>query len=188
MRNAVLAVVIGLVCIVGTASATIPDPDLCTVSPCDDFLGLVVYPDPNPGGSAEFTANIRNGDDEPIPNAYVEVVFLAPETHTFCVDVVLDGNTDEFGNITFNISAGGCSDDVVPVVNIIANGTLIREYNTAKGGDWAPTSDGIVELADFIYFGNNYGPNPGCTDYFNDDITGLDDFIAFGEHWGHACP
>ncbi len=188
MRNAVLAVVIGLVCIVGTASATIPDPDLCTVDPCDDFLGIVTYPDPNVDGSAQFTCNIRNGDNEPIPNAYVEGVFLVPGNHFFCPDLVLDGNTDEFGNITFNVSAGGCTEGG-DAFQIIANGTLIRTYQNAKSADWAPTADGEVGLADFIYFGSNYSPTiGGCSDLFNDGGTALDDFIAFGEAWTHICP
>jgi len=187
MRNVVLAVVIGLVFLVGAANATIPDETLCTVDPCDSFGGVVTYPNPVAGGAAEFTCNIRNGDNNPIPNAYVQVEFMVPANHFFCPDVVLDGNTDAVGNITFNISAGGCTEGM-DAVQIIANGYLIRTYQNAKSADWAPTANGSVELGDLIYFGGNFNPPmPGCSDYFNDNTTGLDDFIAFGEMWGHFC-
>jgi hypothetical protein len=188
MRNVVLAVVIGLVFAAGAANATIPDPDLCTVDPCDSFLGVVTYPDPLAGGSAEFTVNVRNGDNDPIPNAFVEVVFLVQANHVFCGDVVLDGNTDALGNVVFNISAGGCTDGV-DAVQIIANGTPLRTYANAKSADWDSTTDGIVGLSDFIFFGGNYDPGiAGCTDLFNSGGTGLDDFIGFGEAWGRQCP
>jgi hypothetical protein len=178
---------IGLVFTAGAANATIPDPDLCTVDPCDTFFGLVTYPDPLPGGSAEFTVNVRNGDNDPIPNAFTEVVFMVAANHFFCPGVVLDGNTDDVGNITFNISAGGCTEGM-DAVQIISNGTLIRTYTNAKSADWAPTANGNVELPDFIFFGGNYDPTiAGCTDLFNSGGTGLDDFIGFGEAWGHVC-
>lgn len=188
MRNVVLAVMIGLVFTAGAANATIPDPDLCTVAPCDDFLGVVTYPDPLPGGSGEFTVNVRNGDNDPIPNAFVEVVFLVEANHLFCPDIVLDGNTDDVGNVVFNISAGGCTEGT-DAIQIVANGTPIRTYTNAKSGDWDTSADGSVGLSDFIFFGGNYGPTiGGCTDFFNDGGTGLDDLIGFGEMFGHDCP
>jgi hypothetical protein len=193
MRNVVLAV-IGLVFTVGIANATVPDPTLCSVEPCDSFgdppgsaPGMVVYPCPVPGGSAEFVCNIRNADNDPIPDAFVEINILVPANHCICPEAVLTGTTDALGNVTFNISAGGCTFGM-DAVEIIANGMVIRTYQNLKSPDWDSTSDCDVDLADYIVFGTAFSTGaPGCHDYFNDGSCELGDFIVFGEAWGHVC-
>ena len=192
MRSVVLAV-IGLVLTVGIANATVPDPDLCSVLPCDTYgvpagsaPGIFMYPDPVPGGLGEFVCNIRNADNDPIPDAFVQIIIGVPGNHWQCPDIVLTGTTDANGDVTFNISAGGCTIGA-GAVTIQANGVDIRDYDNLKSADFSPV-DGATELADFIEFGNQYAVSaPGCTDFFNDGATELTDFVAFGEAWGRAC-
>jgi hypothetical protein len=186
--------VIGLVLTVGIANATVPDPDLCSVLPCDTYgvpagsaPGIFMYPDPVPDGLAKFTVNVRNADDDPIPDAFVEILIGVPGNHHLCPDVVLTGTTDANGDVDFNISAGGCTIGANAVI-IRANGVDIRDYDYLKSADFSPV-DGQTELADFIAFGTQYASSaPGCTDFFNDGTTELTDFVAFGEAWGRACP
>ncbi len=187
MRNAVLAI-LGLVLCVGAANATVPDGDLCSVSPCDSYQGVIMYPQPNAAGAAEFVVNVRNGDDEPIPNAFVELIFSTPGNHLLCTDAVISGTTDASGNITFAISGGGCTIGTDALI-IRANGVDIRGYDTIKSPDWAPGANGNVDIGDFINFGVQLAASaPGCTDYYNDGATGLGSFIVFGEAWTHVCP
>jgi hypothetical protein len=181
--------VIGLVLTVGMANATVPDPDLCFVDPCDTYAepGIFMYPDPVPLGLAKFTVNVRNADDDPIPDAFVEILIGVPGNHVLCPDVVLTGTTDANGDVDFNISAGGCTIGA-GAVTIRANGVDIRDYLNLKSTDFSP-ADGETGLDDFIEFGNRYAASaPGCTDFFNDGATELTDFVALGEAWGRACP
>lgn len=187
MRNAVLTV-LGLVLCIGVANATVPEADLCSVSPCDTFLGVVLYPQPNAGGAAEFTVNARNADNDPIPNAFVELILGTPGNHMLCSDAVLTGTTDAAGDVTFAISGGGCTTGAGALI-VKVNGVNIRDYASVKSPDYAPGSNGSVELADFIFFGTQFaGSLPGCADYYNAGTTGLGSFIVFGEAFTHACP
>ena len=186
MRSIVLAI-ISLVLTIGIANATVPNPDKCAVDPCDAIGGLIIYPGPEPGGYASFTANVRNADDDPIPGAFVEVIFGVPgDVYLNCPDLVLTGTTGVNGNVTFNISAGGCSTGA-NAVKIRANGVDIRTYENVKSPDYAAMGDGNVDLDDFMAFGAVMGVTGGCHDYFNDGLTGLEEFIVFGEAWGRTC-
>jgi hypothetical protein len=187
MGRFILAAIVLSLC-VANASATVPDPDECSVSPCDDFIGMILYPDPISGGAAEFVVNVRNDDSDPFPNAYVEIVFGTPGNHTLCSDAVLTGNTGPDGSVTFAISGGGCTLGA-DAVRIYANGIVIRIYEAVKSPDYAPGSNGNVELGDFIYFGSQMSAGAvGCADYYNSGETGLGSFIVFGEAWTHVCP
>ncbi len=193
MRNAVLAVVLGVVLTCGIANATIPEEAYCSVTPCDQTGIVLTCPDYlggtlQPVAGVSFTVNVRNGDNNVIPNAYTEVVFDFPGNHEFCSDIVATGTTDDNGNITFNLSAGGCT--MTPsAIHINANTYLIRTYDNVKSPDWDGTADGQVALSDFIVFANAYAAGAGgCTDYFGDGVTNLNDFILFGSAWAHYCP
>ncbi len=194
MRSIALTV-LGLLFVVGIAAATVPDPNLCTVDPCDVFgmppgtsPGMILYPCPEDDGFAEFTCNIRNADGDPIPDAVVEIIILVPGNHCICPEGVLTGITDENGNVTFNISGGGCTFGQ-DAVQIIANALIIRTYQNLKSPDFdGGGSDCAVDLADYITFGGDFSSGaPGCHDYFNDGACDLGDFILFGEAWGRTC-
>ncbi len=188
MRNVALAVVVGLVLSFGVANATVPDPANCTCDPCDAIGGMFTYPDPIPGGLADVTLNVRNADNDPIPGAFVEILFGVPANHFFCSDLVLTGTTGPTGNITFSMSMGGCTEAAGAVV-IRANGVPIRDYPNVKSADWDGTANGVVSGTDFTVFKNAFFAGvPGCTDYYNDGATGGVEFTAFLQAWAHACP
>lgn len=189
MRKVVLAV-IGLVLSVGIAGATVPDPDFCSVEPCDTIDGVIVSPFSGAAPVAiQFTANIRNSNNDPIPNAFVELIFGTPGNHFFCTSAVLTGTTDANGDVTFGVAAGGCTMGA-NAIKVRANNVDIRTYTNVKSPDFDGVSgNGQVVLADFTVFGNAYVLGaPGCTDYYNDGATGLTDFTAFGACWAQVCP
>lgn len=189
MRKVVLAV-IGLVLSVGIAGATVPDPELCSVEPCDTIDGIIISPYSGAAPTViEFTANVRNSNNDPIPNAFVELVFGTPGNHFFCTSAVLTGTTDANGDVSFAVAAGGCTMGA-NAVKIRANNVDIRTYENVKSPDFdGVAGNGQVVLADFTTFGNAYVTGaPGCTDYFNDGSTSLGDFSAFGLCWAQVCP
>jgi hypothetical protein len=194
MRSAVLAVVVGLISL-GIANATIPEPGLCTVLPCDTFgggatPGMVTCPNngTNPVAAANFTVHAVNGQGNVIPGAFVEIIFGTPGNHHFCPNATLTGTTDALGDKTFNLSMGGCTIGA-GAVQIKVNNTPIRTWTTVKAADWnGAASDGAVALADFVYFAGRYNAgSPGCTDYFNSSVTDLPDFVFFAACYAHAC-
>ena len=163
------------------------------VSPTDDMLypRLVTIPDPDPAGAepidvyTEITITAYNWGN-PWPNAYVELQLSGTcDNLCFCDGSVLTGYTDQNGQLTLNMTIGGCclaSDAVTISIGYIP----MREYplvSPAHAGD--PCE---VSLADFIGFGTDFsGAGGGCTDYDGDGGTGLGDFIVFGAGWSRAC-
>lgn len=188
MRNVVLAV-IGLALSCGIASATVPDPANCSVVPCDTYDGLITCPyEGTPPPPIVFTVNVRNGDNDPIPNAFVEIFFGVPGNHCFCASVVLTGTTDANGNVEFAIAAGGCTTEAAYAVTIMANNVPIREYPNSKSPDYDGSSDCQVALTDLTVFGGVYGgPGPHCMDFDSANGVDLVDFTIFGLCWARSC-
>jgi len=190
MRNAVLLVVVGLVLSIGTASATVPDPSLCSVDPTDTRLVITTTPQYrgavlDPPAGTEFTVNVRNASDQPIPNAFVSVVALVPGNHVECANIVASGNTDGDGNITFNLAMGGCTYGV-DAVDIVANTVTIRTYQALVSPD--QDASGAVSLGDFTAFAAAYSAGaPGCHDYDGSGACGLSDFTLFGQCFNLTC-
>ena len=186
MRISLLIVTIMVVCF-SSAHANLPEPDMCFVEPCDAYMGVILYPQPDAGGAAEMTIHVRNTLGDPIPNVFVELIFGTPGNHFVCDDAVLTGVTDHNGEVVMSISAGGCTIGQDALL-ISGNGVIFRSYQNAKSPDYNPTN-GEVNLGDFIWFGNNLmTAAPGCTDYYNTGSTSLASFIVFGEAWTHSCP
>jgi hypothetical protein len=170
--------------------AEVLDPSQCSALPCDLFYGMIFTPygeSVDPPLLSEVNVTVRNWNGQPVPNAYVEVVVGTPGNHLFCAHAVLSAITDDEGQATLNIAGGGCTEDNY-AVRIIANGVPIRQYENLKSPDYADGPDGEVSLPDFVTFGNAMMAGaPGCTDYFNDGVTGLDDFVGFSQGWAQAC-
>ena len=188
MRKAVLLVVASLVFSIGIAGATVPDATKCSVTPLDARQSMLTCPQyrgqvATPLAGAAFTVNVRNGADEVIPNAFVEVVLPAIDIE--CPNIVASGNTDANGNITFNLAAGGCSIGT-DVVSIIANTVPIRSYDECVSPDG--DHSGAVSLGDFTAFGSDFQNNAaGCYDFDNSGGTTLGDFTLFGQAFGLSC-
>lgn len=192
MRSAVLVVMVGLISL-GIANATIPDETLSTVLPCDTFLGMITCPDHvggmlDPLPSCDFTVTAVNGQGNPIPDAFVEILFGTPGNHTFCPTGILTGTTDANGQLVMNIGAGGCTVSAT-AVRVRVNNTVIRTYENVKSADYDGSGpDGSVALGDFVYFANRYNVGaPGCTDFFNNGQTDLPDFVLFAASYARAC-
>ena len=189
MRKVVLAV-IGLVLSVGIASATVPDPNNCSVLPPDTFDGVITSPyTGTPPTAIEFNVNVRNANNDPIPNAFVELILGVPGNHCLCPAAVLTGTTDANGDVGFAIAAGGCTIGA-NAIKVRANNVDIRAYANLKSPDWDGTmADCTVGLTDFTFFGGAYVIGaPGCSDYYNDGATDLGDFTTFGACWARTCP
>jgi len=188
MRTAVLLVVVG-VFFAGIAGATVPDASKCSITPLDargvmtttpQYRGAVV----SPQAATEFTVNVRNAADQPIPGAFVEVIFNYPGNHIECGNIVSTGTTDGDGNITFNIAAGGCT-LLGDGVKVVANTVTIRTYQAIS-----PDADasGSVSLGDFTAFGADFSTGAaGCFDFDGSGGTTLGDFTLFGQCFGLAC-
>jgi len=195
MRYAVLLVATGLLLSFGMAHATIPDAGYCSVTPCDTYGAVLMTPDYSiPAGAVappletEFTVNVRNASNDPIPGAFVQVVLGTPGNHYLCDDVVLTATTGALGNAVFNISGGGCT-LAAGAVQIVANTVVIRTYDAVKSADFeVGTANGLVELADFSYFSSTYGTSTDlCTDYKGSGTTELEDFSVFAKCYGLLC-
>jgi hypothetical protein len=185
----------GLLLSFGMAHATVPDPGYCTVTPCDADGAVLMSPNykiatgmVDPPVETEFVVNVRNASNDPIPNAFVEIILNVPANHHLCNNVVLTGTTDGSGNATFNISGGGCTLGT-GAVTIVANSVTIRTYDAVKSADLeAGVPNGVVELADFGHFSSTYGTyDDPCTDYKGSGLTELEDFGVFAKCYGLLC-
>lgn len=186
-RNVICICVCTLMMAAAAGAADPPEPYDITVVPCDTYLGVITCPFPAGSGGpeeTEFTVTIR-WNDEPLPGLWVEVEILGAG-HTVCPDAVLTGITDDLGQVTLNVAAGGCSPDGPATLRITANAVVIRDYHRIVSPD--QDADGKVGLSDFVYFGTGYGGfvRP-CTDYNNDGTTSLADFTIFAACFGREC-
>lgn len=166
----------------------VPDPEFCSVEPCDQMMGILTTPHTGTGPVAtRFVVTVREWLQYPMPNAFVEVIVEWPPNHHFCPGAQLTGITNAHGEVAFNLAMGGCS-LAVHAVRIRANGVPIRVYPRLLSPDFDGQGDGVVALSDFTFFGNAYiAGAPGCTDYYNDGTTGIDDFSGFAACWGRNC-
>ena len=182
-----LVVLLCLCGMVSTAKADgLPDPSNCSVEPCDTYSGLVSSPFAgDPPAAIEFVVGVLNELGDPIPNAFVEVIFGQHARHFFCPDAVLSGRTDPNGRVTLALAVGGWT--IAPdAVQIRADNVVIRSYSNSKSPDF--TTDGHVGLADLVYFGAGFQAGAsGCTDLNNDGVTGLTDFSLYGACHGRGC-
>ena len=191
--KALLAVLVGMALSLGIASATVPDPTLCSVTPLDETGAVVVSPEcingvEDPPDAIVFTVNVRNANDDPIPDAFVECIFGNPGNHYICGSAVLTGTTNEDGDVTFAIAAGGCTVED-GAFRIKANNVEIRAYDHVTSPDWDGTSgDGLVNALDLSAFGSSMGGgNSPCTDYDNNGATNALDLAVFGASWAYGC-
>jgi len=106
---------------------------------------------------------------------------------------ILEGITDEFGTVEFEVGGSGCSHAVYSACVVKVNGVTVRDYEHAKSPDYdGDSGDGVVNLADLIQFANeflNASPNE-CHDYDNTGETTLPDLILFSPPFLHSnhCP
>ena len=186
--------IIALLCVAflapagGAHASDVPDPDECTVEPCDAYGGVLTCPH-GPGGAGPdptaFTVTIRRFG-QPLPNTLVEVVLLNASGHTVCPGAVLTGSTDEHGQASFNLAIGGCSPDGPAALRILGNSVVIRHYDRILSPD--QDADGRVGLADFVLFGAGFGGSGlPCADYNNDGLASLADFVTFAACFGREC-
>ena len=173
-------------------TTNIPDPSACTVTPCDQMVGVVVSPNvPNPIPATEVEVVVRNQTGSPIADA--AVVFQNLDNDLVCPSAVLSGTTDAAGRVRFTLAGGGCKSDVPLAAVIKANGVTIRNYSNVKSPDFDGSgADLVVNLADLVQFSAEFlGNGPAvCHDYDNNGTTDLGDLIIFSPAFvaGAHCP
>jgi hypothetical protein len=167
------------------ALATVPDPPKCSVSPWDALAGVVLGPDtPAPIPASIGALVIRNGSNQPINNAAVNITFLSGLC--YCTSMNFNTTTNAQGQATLTLRGGGCIRNTDNAAVIRANGVIIRAYRNAKSPDWAPNCDRRVDLGDLIRF----SPLTDlCHDYDNNNTLDLSDIIIFttGYTPAHLC-
>jgi hypothetical protein len=194
MRSVLMALV-ALALLGLNASASVPDPDYCTVQPPDSWAypKLVGIPSdvlvaPSDG---RITVHVAAYGGTPIANCEVLVVINAE-----CGDLTSQcdswGNpvyTDLSGNVNMTLRFGGCC-QMDAAATIYADGTPIRTYTIINSPDWngLDGGDGRVLLADFGEFAANYGGTDLCSDYLvGEGQVLLADFGLFASYYGKSC-
>lgn len=169
-------------------ASEVPDPDYCSVVPCDAMMGVLTTPHSGSGPEAtQFVVTVMFDPVTPIPNAFVELIVRQPAHHHFCPGAVLTGTTNAQGQVTLNPALGGCT-LAHDMIRIRANNVDIRMYDRLLSPDFDGEADGRVHISDFAFFGSRFVAGaPGCTDYYNDGRTGIDDFSAFADCWSRSC-
>jgi hypothetical protein len=186
-----------LAVVASTAFADVPQPSNCS-STLDATGRLLIVPNtPTPYAGAAFTVTIKNGANNPINNAVVEILIggLTDNKTHVCALQSTTGNTNASGIASFNIGGGGCFKGTNACV-IRANGVEIRNYNATVSPDYtAADNSGIagrwnmaVGLPDFSQFVIAYtGSVTSCHDYDNNGATGLTDFAVFVSCYNKVC-
>lgn len=177
------------------SGASRTDPEACDVlpqdlMPCPRIVGIPTDGDDSPYNDIDITIRAYGG--LPLPNVYVEIIFSGgcDDRLCYCDNLHLTGYTDQNGEISFNVTLGGCCE--LPVSAIVqADALPIRAYDFVVSPDISSATgsgDCQVSLVDFSLFGSGFLIGAaGCTDLTGSCTTTLDDFIVFGSAWGASC-
>jgi len=184
----------GMLLMIGTgASADLPEPVYSTVLPQDDMqfprvVGVPSGEEESPHATMYIT--VRDFYGNPVPNAFVELIFntLCRDPLCTCNEPFANGYADENGYIELNIKAGGCC-EAQDAVTIIANGINLRYYDWVVSPDHnGEEGDCAVDLADFATFANAMMSGmAGCADMTGDGAVNLADFVGFRDGWMREC-
>lgn len=173
------------------ATATVPDPTKCVVTP-DLNGGCLIAPGSLSGTTLSIT--VRNASNNPIPNATVQAVLNAAIGK--CTTAVHTATTDANGFCTINLRGGGCINAAIPgACVVVANGIEIKNYNKVKSPDNASHTtsvpSGTVTVADLPFFADEFKgvAAAACHDYTNDGTVSTSDLPFFGDAFkaGLAC-
>ena len=182
-----------MLALIGTAGASIPDPDYSEVLPQDnmDLPRLVGIPSTGAGSFyADIDVYVRAYGGIDLFNVYVEIVLAGHCSGSLCLcnDLVLTGYTAANGHVDFNTKLGGCCEGAGSAI-ILADGISLRGYDYVVSPDWdGVTGNCATNLPDFTFFSAALAAGAtGCTDYNGDDVTGLPDFAIFGSAWARTC-
>jgi parallel beta-helix repeat protein len=157
--------------------------------------GLVTCPAGDGPVYQYATVIVRDFDGEPISGIPAEELLFAvsptDDTRWYgtfsCTFIPVDPITDENGEIRFTIQG-----DTSIVGNITIQATVMgyqlqdTDILPCKSMDY--DTNGVVNLADFILFGRDYGTTTYRSDFTWDGTVNLLDFVIFGEHYGHHMP
>jgi hypothetical protein len=191
-----LIALVGLALLSGAAYASVPDPDMCSVTPPDNMSAqrLIGVPYTSGSAAANLDIYIRSSDGAPISNAYVEVILNPscndPDPLCVCNNGVFTGYTSVTGYLRLNMKFGGCCRDLSSAI-IKAEDTPIRAYDIVVSPDYnGATGNCAVQLADFVYFSGNYGDcGVPCSNFSGDaaECCNLPDFVTFASTYGRGC-
>ena len=147
---------------------------------------------------------VRTFWNQPVNNAVVEVLIggQAQGYVGICPNQTLVDNTNEEGEVCFNLAGGGCLKHYQDAVVIRANGVVIREYDAIMSADYTGWDDNgipdrwdhLVSPPDLAAFVTAYqgGVGPAsCHDYDNNEGTGPTDLAVFMEAYKggtNHCP
>ncbi len=206
------------------AGAQVPDPLNCQVRlqfndvfTITEPVALVLVPDngPAPQPRAELEVLLRDAAGMPVPDAYVFVVFSQAATQTLCWCAeqnqttwvmpdgrrVFEARTDALGFVEFQMSAGGCVEDL-PAATLLASNfpdpqqaVQIRVYRPVADFDNTGAGplpcDRFVDLRDLQEYAAAHVGGPGaysfCHDYNADAVINLTDLQLFAQHYLRAA-
>lgn len=141
--------------------------------------------------AADFCVTVRNALNNPINNAVVEIMIGGqPDRVSICPGQTTVANTNEDGEVCFNIAGGGCYKHETDALIIRANGMDIREFTAVMSSDYEGRGDhgeagmwnlrvNPPDLASFVFaYQGGTGP-ASCHDYDNNGYTGPPDLAIF---------
>jgi hypothetical protein len=172
------------------AMATVPDPTKCTVQGLLGPAGgapstKVALIAPGPLSGTSLTITVRNGSNNVIPTASVQVVFNGQIA--ICANAVHSVSADGSGVAHINLRGGGCLTGVNGACSIIANGVEILNVPNVRSPDNASHTACVpsksVAIGDLTFFADEFlqiAP-AGCHDYNNSLNVDIADLPYFGD-------
>jgi parallel beta-helix repeat protein len=101
-----------------------------------------------------------------------------------CRWIPVDAQTNMNGEIRFEL-VGGTS--IIGSISIMAavRGVQLHDIDMLSCKSLDYDTNGVVNLADFVTFGSDYGTTHWRSDFNWDGRVSLSDFVLFGQHYGH---
>jgi len=172
------------------AAETVPDPAKCTVlvllgPPNPTPAQKVALIAPGPLNGTHLTITVRNGNNNVIPGAVVDVFF--DQAIAICSNAIHHVIADNLGVANVDLRGGGCLINFAGACTIVANGATILDVFNVRSPDnashTASVPDKFVAIGDLTFFADEFlhVAAAGCHDYDNTGLVDISDLPPFGD-------
>ena len=186
MLRILAGVLVGLMVLVATASAGIPDPDLSFVTVGPD-LGMTSCPACDGPVYEYITVTAKRADNTPIEGIPATSFFFTVTGGNVTITAV-DAETDANGEIRFDMVADETIELLAPnelVIECMIYTIVLNDSDGVQVNTFDLDGSGDVGLADFSMFSAMYLTANPRGDYNWSGLVDLPDFGMFSAHYLH---
>jgi parallel beta-helix repeat protein len=164
------------------------DPHRSSVTLTNESIpGLLTCPAGDGSIYRYVKVTCRNITGASLPGIFVEEFRFIPSGcpgAPSCVFTPVDTETNETGDIRFEVETDSSIIGNISI-QVKVTGIPLDDIKVLPAKSIDIVSDGTINIADFVIFGQDYGTTHWRSDFNWDGRVSLNDFVMFAQHYGH---